>query len=265
MKDIRLITILLIFTVFIGAFLIFTLGSPVLLGQVSSETEPIFSVRIIDFQSPVNLGGFLEFSYATRSIASVNGTAEVTFWIERGGEKISYGSDTIFLGNLEERTRTASIFLPSDFESGVYDLKIEVDYEGHIQKAYRTIEINVKGGLATINFGFGKGNIAIISILALLAILNIYIVYHFEKEKIKKALLVEEQFIKRHRTSLLTTSFFLILGVLVYYLHLIGFLPHMPLYYYYSALGILLLIVLFFVRNKKSEVKKVRSNSPFSK
>ena len=255
MKDIRLITILLIFTVVMGAFLIFSLGSPILLGKVSSGTEPIFSVRILDFQSPVDLGEFLEFSYATRSILGVNGTAEITFWIEKGGQIISSGSDTIFLGNLEERTRTANIFLPSDFESGVYELRMEVDYRGYVQKAYRTIEINVKGGFATINLGFGKTNIAIISLLILLAILNIYIIYHFEREKLKKLLQKEEQFVKRHKVPFLAISFFIILGALIYYLNVIGFLPNIPLYYYYLILGVLLLVVLFFVRNKKSTAK----------
>ena len=252
MKDIRLTTILLVFIVFIGAFLIFSLGSPILLGKVSSDAEPIFSVRILDFQSPVDLGKFLEFSYATRSILGVNGTAEVTFWIEKSGEIISSGSDTIFLGNLEERTRTANIFLPSDFESGVYELKMEVDYQGYIQKAYRTIEVNVKGGFATVNLGFGKTNILVISLLIFLAVVNIYIIYNFEREKIRKLLHEEERFFKRHKVSFLAISFFIILGVLVYYLNVIGFLPNIPFYYYYLILGVLLLVVLFLVRNKKA-------------
>lgn len=255
MKDIKLTTIVLIFTVIIGVFLIFSLGSPILLGKVSSETEPVFGVRILDFQSPVRLGEFLEFSYLTRSISGVDGTAELNFWIEKGGERISSGSDTIFLGNFEERIRTADIFIPSDFESGVYELRVEVDYKGYIEKAYRTIEINVKGGLATISFGFGKMNIIIISLLTLLAVLNIYILYHFEKKKIKKLLQEEEQFIKRHRVSALTISFFLILGVLVYYMNIINFLPGISLYYYYLTLGILLLVVLFLERFKKHAVK----------
>ena len=159
------------------------------------------------------------------------------------------------MGNFEERTRTASIFLPSDFESGIYELKIEVDYGGYIQEAYRTIEINVKNGFATLSLGFGKTNIIIIFVLILLALLNIYIVYHFEKRKIKGVLEKEEQFIKRHKASFLTITFFLILGVLAYYLDFIGFLPNISIYYYYSILAVLLLIVLFFVRDKKRASK----------
>src|SRR3990170_1173616 len=69
MKNTSVVGAFLIFyTVLIAVLLIFSLGSPVLLGQVSSETDPIFSVRILDFQSPVDLGGFLEFFYAFSSI-----------------------------------------------------------------------------------------------------------------------------------------------------------------------------------------------------
>jgi len=254
MKNIRLITILLIFTVLIGAFLIFSLGSPILLGQASSETKPIFGIRIIDFQSPVRLGEFLEFSYSTRGVLGVDDTAKTTFWIEKGGEVITSGSDVIFLG-LEEKERVTKIFIPSSFKSGIYELKMEVDYKGHVERAYRTIEVYVEGGFATINLGFGKANITFIFLLILLAILNIYIIYHFEKKKIKEILQKEERFVKGHKISLLTVSFFIILGVLVYYLDLIGFLPNIPLYYYYLILGVLLLLVLFFVGSKRHLLK----------
>lgn len=250
MKDIKLITILLIFIVIIGAFLIFSRGSPILLGKVSSETEPIFSIQIIDFQSPVKLGEFLEFSYSTMGVSGINGTSEVNFWIEKEGEIITSGSDTIYLG-VEEKIRTADIFLPTSVKSDIYVLKIEADYEGHIRSAYRTIEINIKGGAATINFGSGKSNIFIIIALIILMILNIYSIYRIERKKIKNLILEEERFIKRNKVPILILSFFLIMGILVYYLNLINFLPGIPLYFYYLVLGILLLSVLFFARPKK--------------
>jgi len=136
-------------------------------------------------------------------------------------------------------------------KSGIYDLKIEADYGGDTSSAFRTIELNVKGGSATVNGNWWGFNIYIILALILLASLNIYIIYHLEKNKIKRALLEEEQFIKRHKFSFLTVSFFLILGVLVYYLSLANFLPEIPLYFYYLILGVLLLMTLFLGRNKK--------------
>ena len=241
MKNIVIITI---------AFLIFLV---LFVGPINAQ-EPIFSIQIIDFQSPVKLGEFLEFSYTTRGVSGINGTSEVNFWIEKEGEIITSGSDTIYLG-VEGKIRTANIFLPTSVKSGIYELKIEVDCEGHIRNAYRTIEINIKQGIATINFGSGKFNIFIIIALIILMILNIYMIYRIERKKIKKILLEEEQFIKRHKVPILILSFFLILGILVYYLDLINFLPGIPLYFYYLILGILLLLVLFFAGPKKRKSK----------
>jgi hypothetical protein len=238
MKNIVIITI---------AFLIFLV---LFVGPINAQ-EPIFSIRIIDFQSPVKLGEFLEFSYTTRGVSGINGTSEVDFWIEKGGEIITSGSDTIYL-DVEGKIRTADIFLPTSVKSGIYELKIEVDYEGHIRNAYRTIEINIKGGIATINSGSGKFNIFIIIALIILMIFNIYMIYRIERKKIKKILLEEERFIKRHKVPILILSFFLILCILVYYLNLINFLPGIPLYFYYLALGILLLIILFLFSKKRA-------------
>ena len=241
MKNIVIITI---------AFLIFLV---LFVGPINAQ-EPIFSIGIIDFQSPVKLGEFLEFSYSTRGVSGINETSDVNFWIEKDGKIITSGSDTIYLG-VEGKIRTANIFLPTSVKSGIYELKIEVDCEGHIRNAYRTIEINIKQGIATINFGSGKFNIFIIIALIILMILNIYMIYRIERKKIKKILLEEEQFIKRHKVPILILSFFLILGILVYYLDLINFLPGIPLYFYYLILGILLLLVLFFAGPKKRKSK----------
>lgn len=238
MKNIVIITI---------AFLIFLV---LFVGPINAQ-EPIFSIRIIDFQSPVKLGEFLEFSYTTRGVSGINETSEVNFWIEKGGEIITSGSDTIYLG-VEGKIRTADIFLPTSVKSGIYELKIEVDHEGHIRNAYRTIEINIKGGIATINSNPGGFNIYIIIALIILVILNIYMICRIKRKKIKNLILEEERFIKRHKVSILILSFFLILGILVYYLNLINFLPGIPLYLYYLALGILLLLVLFLFSKKRA-------------
>jgi len=238
MKNIVIITI---------AFLIFLV---LFVGPINAQ-EPIFSIRIIDFQSPVKLGEFLEFSYSTIGISGINGTSEVNFWIEKGGEIITSGSDTIYL-EVEEKIRTADIFLPTSVESGIYELKIEVDYEGNIRGAYRTIEINIKGGIATINSDSGKFNIFIIIALIILMIFNICLISRIQRKKIKNFILEEERFIKKHKISILILSFFIIFGALIYYLNLINFLPRIPLYLYYLVLGILLLLVLFLFSKKRA-------------
>ncbi|MBA7703748.1 hypothetical protein ES703_112541 [subsurface metagenome] len=241
MKNIVIITI---------AFLIFLV---LFVGPINAQ-EPIFSIRIIEFQSPVKLGEFLEFSYSTRGVSGINETSDVNFWIEKDGEIITSGSDTIYLG-VEGKIRTADIFLPTSVESGIYELKIEVDYEGNIRNAYRTIEINIKQGVATINSGSEKFIIFIIIALIILMTLNIYIIYRIKRKKIKNLILEEERFIKRYKVPILILSFFLILGILVYYLNLINFLPGIPLYFYYLVLGVLILLVLFLSRHKKRKSK----------
>ena len=245
MKNIGMIAILLIFLGFLS-FLV-----PV--NATHSEVEPIFSIRVTDFKSPVTLGKFLEFSYFTKGVSGVDGIAKINFWIEKNGKAVTSGTDTIYLGK-EEKTTTADIFLPSSFESGIYELHLEADYKGHMAHAYRTIEINVEGGIAIINLGFGKINVIIIFLLIVFAVLNIYIMYHFEKKKIKELLLEEERFFKRHKMSFLTISFFIILGILVYYLNLIGTLPG-ALLYYYLALAVFLSAILSLEKLKKRLTK----------
>lgn len=233
---------------------IFLLVFPIMASSLSAQ-ESIFSIRIIDFQSPIKLGQFLEFTYFTRSVSGVNGTAEVNLWIEnQKGEVVTSGSDTIFLGGLEERTRTANIFLPTNVKSGIYQLKIEASYQGEMVSAYRTIEINVRGSLATINSGYGA-NLYVIAVLALLALLNIYLIYKVERAKIKEILKKEEQFFRSHKISILIVTFFLILGGLIYYLNFIGFLPRISIYYYYAVLAVLLVLVLFLSRGKEKKTR----------
>ncbi len=142
---------------------------------VNSETESIFSIQIIDFQSPVKLGDFLEFSYSTEGILGINDSAEVNFLLEKNGEIITSGSDTIYFGNPKEKIRNAKIFLPTNMESGVYTLKIEAGYNGNMADAYRTIEIDIKKGFARI--------LNIVLILLLVVLIILYISLNMKKGK----------------------------------------------------------------------------------
>ena len=110
----------------------------------------LFDIKIIDFESPVKLGEFFDFTYLIKGMADINGDVEVQFWIEKKGNVVTSGSDTIYLGSFEEKTEVTKIFLPSDVESGTYTFFIQVVHEKYKAKAYRTIEIEVKDGLATI-------------------------------------------------------------------------------------------------------------------
>ncbi|MEK7184729.1 MAG: hypothetical protein AAB683_01160, partial [Patescibacteria group bacterium] len=58
----------------------------------------LFDIKIIDFESPARLGEFFEFTYFIKAVAEINNDVVISFWIEKGGEKISSGSDSIYLG-----------------------------------------------------------------------------------------------------------------------------------------------------------------------
>jgi len=110
----------------------------------------LFDIKIIDFESPVELGEFFDFTYFLKGMADINDDVEIQFWIEKNGEKVTSGSDTIYLGSFEEKTETTKIFLPSNVESGVYTFYIQVLHQAYEAKSHRTIEITVKDGIATI-------------------------------------------------------------------------------------------------------------------
>lgn len=219
--------------------------------SMDSNEKPIITVSILDFESPARLGDFMDFKYSLRGVSGINDVLNINFKIEKNEKIISSGSDAIYLSNTQEEIINTKVFLPSNLESGVYKLKIDVNYKNYSAESYRTIEVKVKGGVATVNPGFGKLNISIIIALAILIVLNICMIYYIERKKIKKIVLEEERFIKKHKEMfILILSFFVILGILVYYLNLINFLPGIPLYFYYLALGISLLLVLFFALKK---------------
>ncbi len=110
----------------------------------------LFDIKIIDFESPAKLGEFFEFTYLMKGMANISGDVEVNFWIEKDGEKVTSGSDTIYLGSFEEKTETTKIFLPTNIKSGVYTFYIQVLHQAYEAKSHRTIEIEVKEGIAEI-------------------------------------------------------------------------------------------------------------------
>ncbi|NQU99726.1 MAG: hypothetical protein HQ538_03225, partial [Parcubacteria group bacterium] len=110
----------------------------------------LFDIKITDFESPVKLGEFFEFTYLVKGMANISGDVEVLFWIEKKGESVTSGSDVIYIGNFEEKIETTKIFLPSTVDSGVYQFFVKINYGGYTVQSHRTIEIEVKEGMAKI-------------------------------------------------------------------------------------------------------------------
>jgi len=110
-----------------------------------------FDVDILEFESPVRLGDFFDFTYFVKGIGDINNDVTIDFHIEKDGEIITSGSTVIFMGINEEKTGTASLFLPSDIESGTYRFVLQASFQIYKGEAHRTIEITVKDGEATID------------------------------------------------------------------------------------------------------------------
>ncbi len=117
---------------------------------LDNKCVKLFDIKIIDFESPIKLGEFFEFTYFVKGMANISGDVEIYFWIGDEKEKITSGQDVIYLGNFEEKTETTKIFLPSTVESGVYKFFVQVSFGEYKVQSHRTIEIEVKKGFAEI-------------------------------------------------------------------------------------------------------------------
>ncbi len=253
---------LLIFSLFMFSLLIFSLfmfssiGLSGLATFENSKGEIFFDIKIIDFESPIELGEFFEFSYLVKGMAGINDDIEIRFQIEKQGKIITSGSDTIYMGDFEEKIETTKIFLPKIMESGIYDFVVEVAYENYEAKSYRTIEIEVKEEIATIISEPKDPKIYVISALISLAVFILSLIFFLERKKIKKQFLQGEKWMKKYKVSILIFFLFVILGILAYYLDLFELIAkgvskvvlwvkiNIPSSYFYYGLGIILALVI---------------------
>jgi hypothetical protein len=151
----------------------------------------LFDIKIIDFESPRKLGDFFEFTYLAKGMANISEDVEILFWIEKQGEIITSGSDTIYIGNLEEKIETTKIFLPESVESGVYQFYVQVSYEAYTAKSHRTIEIEIKeGGITGIISIPDKSKISnylyyiiILLVLVIIIIFGIVLILRYRKRR----------------------------------------------------------------------------------
>ncbi len=119
---------------------------------LENECVKLFDIKILDFQSPVKLGDFFTFTYFIKGMANISTDVTIDFWIENNGKKVASGSDVIYMGNFEQKIETTKLFLPSNLESGAYLFYVRVTHPSYSAESYRTIEVQVKEGVAEINF-----------------------------------------------------------------------------------------------------------------
>lgn len=110
-----------------------------------------FDIKILKFESPINLGEFFDFMYLVKGVGDINDDITIDFWIEKNGEIITSGSDVIFMGSNEEKIESASLFMPSNIDSGTYKFVIRVSYGNIKAESHRTIELTIIDGKAIID------------------------------------------------------------------------------------------------------------------
>jgi hypothetical protein len=161
-----------------------------------------FDVEIIEFESPIKVGEFFDFTYFLKGMADINADVEIEFWVEKEGDVITSGQDTIYFGSFEEKTKTKELFLPEDVSSGTYKFYVEVRYGSYSARSYRTIGIKVDENFATIRTSgsaigdyFVKNGYSMI-LIGIIIILTLFATYYIGDLKIRKEKILLEKFTK---------------------------------------------------------------------
>ncbi len=242
----------------------------------------LFDMEILEFESPVKVGDFFDFTYFVKAVAEIKGDVEIKFWIEQQGNKISSGQDTMYFDSYEEKTKTKKLFLPEDISSGTYTFYIEVTYGKYTASAHRTIGISVKDGKAVIEMPVKTSRFKeyiIFGLLEIIIIILLYILY-LKRKKIKRKLMRLRRWTNKHKFSILLIVLIILIIALGYYLRLYNFIKkwfldalfwlmslfnnniysHLVSYWHYLLIIIILLIVivLIFFRKKPRQKKKKR-------
>ena len=116
-----------------------------------------FDIKILDIELPLVLGQDFDFTYFIKGVGAFNHDVVLNFWIEKDGENVTSGSDVVFMGENEEKTESAKIFLPSSLESGIYTFNAKVSYNEVMAEAHRTIELVVGQDVVEVNELFDVG------------------------------------------------------------------------------------------------------------
>ncbi len=116
-------------------------------GGGGGSTQIQFDVKILEIDSDLILGEYLDFSYYVKGVGSINHDVTIDFWIENSNKtKISSGSDVIYFGANEEKTESASLLIPEGIESGIYVFKVKASYNSVTGESHRTIQLDVEEG-----------------------------------------------------------------------------------------------------------------------
>jgi hypothetical protein len=103
----------------------------------------LFDIKILEVDSPIGSDGYMGFTYFIKGMADFNNDVIIDFWLEKDGEEVSSGKDTIYIGSFEEKTESTKIFVPKTLDDGTYNFYIQVSYENYAATAKRTVYVEV--------------------------------------------------------------------------------------------------------------------------
>ncbi|MBU1623038.1 MAG: hypothetical protein KJ597_05695, partial [Nanoarchaeota archaeon] len=108
---------------------------------VNHKCLKIFDLKLLQVDSPIQPGEFLDFTYLIKSQADIFGDVTMEFWLEKDGQEVTSGADVIFIGSFEEKIETANLFLPSDLPVGSYQLYLKLIFAEYEIQSHRLVEI----------------------------------------------------------------------------------------------------------------------------
>jgi len=123
-------------------------------GGGGTISKILFDVKILKFDSPAIIPELFNFTYFVKGTGTINQDVIIKFWLEKGGEILSSGFDTIYFGTNEEKTENVRLSLPSTASEGIYDFYVKAFYEQYSAEANRKIEIispEIKENIISIN------------------------------------------------------------------------------------------------------------------
>jgi len=101
----------------------------------------LFDLKILQFDSPVEPGQSLDFTYLAKSMADSSGDVTLEFWLEKDKQRVTSGSDVIFISGFEEKIESTHLYLPSDLREGDYTLYVKLSFEKYEVMSYRGVEV----------------------------------------------------------------------------------------------------------------------------
>jgi len=198
----------------------------------------LFDMKIEDVESPIFPGESFGFTYFLKGVAAIHGDVVVKFWLENSeGEVVTEGFDTIYMADFEEKTESTELFLPATIAPGTYNFYAEVNYDSYYARALRVIDVGGEldeaedTGFLTGQTVLNVGEVIRTNAYFLLFVLGILVlagIIYWERKDIRKALEPESRWIRRHKLSIGTFLFFVVLAGVLFYADRAGVLKLSP-------------------------------------